>query len=137
MAVALVRSAYSTNIKTRKDFSCALLDERGRVLAQSYAQPSHLGSLVLLVPRVLAGRELGPGDALLVNDPYQGAVHLNDVCVISPVYLRGRRFGYVANIAHWIDVGGAAPASLPLSREIYQEGVIIPPTVIQRGGALD
>jgi N-methylhydantoinase B len=137
MAVILARTAYSTNIKTRRDFSCALFDERARILAQSFAIPAHLGSLVRLVPRVLEGRDLGPGDVLLVNDPYQGAVHLNDICAISPVYLAGRRFGYVANIAHWVDVGGAAPASLPLSREIYQEGLIIPPTVFQVGGRLD
>jgi len=137
MAVILARSAYSTNIKTRKDFSCALLDAQARILAQSFAQPAHLGSILRLVPSALAGQDLGPGDALLVNDPYSGATHLNDVYVISPVYLQGRRFGYVANGAHWVDVGGAAPASLPLSREIYQEGLIIPPIVFQRGGELD
>lgn len=138
MAVILARSAYSTNIKTRKDFSCALLDGRARVLAQSFAQPAHLGSLVRLVPRALEHVELAEGDALLVNDPYHGATHLNDVCVISPVHLPGLgRFGYVANVAHWVDVGGAAPASLPLSREIFQEGVIIPPTICQRRGELD
>jgi N-methylhydantoinase B len=137
MAVILARTAYSTNIKTRKDFSCALFDERARILAQSFAQPSHLGSMVRLVPRVLAGHELGPGDVLLVNDPYRGAVHLNDICAISPIFLNDRRFGYVASIAHWVDVGGAAPASLALSREIYQEGLIIPPTVFQVGGRLD
>lgn len=137
VAIILSRAAYSTNIKTRKDFSCALFDERGRVLAQSFAQPSHLGSMVRLVPRVLSEHDLGPGDVVLVNDPYHGAVHLNDVCAISPVFLDGRRFGYIASIAHWVDVGGAAPASLPLSREIYQEGIIIPPTVFQLGGRLD
>jgi N-methylhydantoinase B len=137
MAVALARSAYSTNIKTRKDFSCALCDLDGRILAQSFAQPAHLGSLVRLIPRTLERVRLGPGDAVLVNDPYHGAVHLNDVCAISPVAVGGRPFGHVANIAHWIDIGGAAPASLPLSREIHQEGVIIPPTVVQRGGRRD
>jgi N-methylhydantoinase B len=137
MAVILARSAYSTNVKTRKDFSCALLDANARILAQSFAMPAHLGSLVRLVPRALEGHDLAPGDALLVNDPYHGATHLNDVCVISPVYLEGRRFGYVASVAHWVDVGGAAPASLPLSREIYQEGLIIPPLVFQKGGELD
>jgi len=137
MALVLSRSAYSTNIKTRKDFSCAILDGEGRVLAQSFAQPAHLGSLVRLVPRALERVRLEPGDTILVNDPYHGAVHLNDVCAISPVQLEGRPFGYVANIAHWIDIGGAAPASLPLSREIHQEGVIIPPTFVERGGRPD
>jgi N-methylhydantoinase B len=137
MAVILARSAYSTNIKTRKDFSCALLDGQARILAQSFAQPAHLGSILRLVPSALAGQDLGPGDALLVNDPYSGATHLNDVYVISPVYLDGERFGYVANGAHWVDVGGAAPASLPLSREVYQEGIIIPPIVFQKSGELD
>ena len=134
MTVILARSAYSTNIKTRKDFSCALLDKDARVLAQAFAQPTHLGSLVRLVPRAIEGRRLRRGDTLVINDPYRGATHLNDVCVIRPVYLGRRHFGYVANLAHWVDIGGAAPASLPLSREIFQEGLIIPPILVQEDG---
>ena len=89
MAIALRRSAYSTNIKTRADFSCVLFDSRVRVVAQAFAQPVHLGSLSLLVPRMVeayGAENLGPGDAILANDPYLGGVHLNDITLISPVY---------------------------------------------------
>src|SRR5713101_7632450 len=89
MAIALRRSAYSTNIKTRADFSCAFFDDQLRVVAQAFAQPNHLGSFVELVPRALRTygmQNLGPGDAILTNDPYGGGVHLNDITLISPVY---------------------------------------------------
>src|SRR5438105_1400817 len=89
MAIALRRSAYSTNIKTRADFSCAFFDSRLRVVAQAFAQPNHLGSFVELVPRAVRTygiERLGPGDAILTNDPYGGGVHLNDITLISPVY---------------------------------------------------
>jgi N-methylhydantoinase B/oxoprolinase/acetone carboxylase alpha subunit len=91
MGAALHRAAYSTNIKTRLDFSTAIFDARLRVLAQALAQPSHLGSLPHSVPRAIReyGLEnLGPGDGLVVNDPHRGAVHLNDIALISPVYGR-------------------------------------------------
>ena len=89
MAIALRRSAYSTNIKTRADFSCAFFDRQLRPVAQAFTQPVHLGSLTILTPRAVA--EYGPenlqaGDAILVNDPYRGGVHLNDITLISPVY---------------------------------------------------
>ncbi len=137
MAIALRRSAYSTNIKTRADFSCAYFDRQFRVVAQAFAQPNHLGSLGELVPRVLM--EYGPenlsmGDAILTNDPYLGGVHLNDITLISPVYYQNELFGYVANLAHHVDVGGGAPASVGAFREVYQEGVIIPPVkLVQKG----
>ena len=164
MAIALRRSAYSTNIKTRADFSCAFFDRQLQPVAQAFTQPVHLGSLTEFVPRVIReyGQEnLQPGDAILSNHPYLGGVHLNDITLISPVYhhasnavhpdgsihtsvqdpdVRTQRkaelFGYVANLAHHVDVGGGAPASIGAFREVYQEGIIIPPVKLVRGGEI-
>jgi N-methylhydantoinase B len=131
MGAALQRAAYSTNIKTRMDFSCAIFDARLRVIAQALAQPSHLGSLPHSVPNAVReyGLEnLGPGDGVIINDPHRGAVHLNDIALISPVYgSTGLLLGIVANVAHHVDVGGGAPGSLAPARDIYQEGLILPP----------
>ncbi len=136
MAVALRRSAYSTNIKTRADFSCAFFDRNLRTVAQAFAQPTHLGSFVELVPKAVreyGPENLGPGDAILANHPYMGGVHLNDITLISPVFT-GELFGYVASLAHHVDVGGGAPASIGAFREVFQEGIIIPPVkLVQRG----
>ncbi len=137
MAISLRRSAYSTNIKTRADFSCALFDRRMRIVAQAFNQPVHLGSLAVHVPRAVRAygpERLGPGDAILSNDPYAGGVHLNDITLISPVYHEDRLFGYVANLAHHVDVGGGAPASIGAFREVYQEGITIPPVKLVRAG---
>ena len=140
MSAALQRSAFSTNIKTRGDFSCALFDPECRLIAQSFSQPTHLGSLVHSVPRAIAefgAERLGPGDAIAMNDAHRGAVHLNDVALISPIDEGGTRIGYVANVAHHVDVGGSTPGSLGLNREIFQEGLILPPIPLVRGGELD
>lgn len=139
MGVTLRRSAYSTNIKTRADFSCVLLDSRLRSVAQGFAQPTHLGSMVELVPRVVndfGAEQLGPGDAIISNHPYLGGVHLNDITVTSPVFFRGELFGYVANLAHHVDVGGGAPASVGAFRELFQEGIVIPPVRIAENGVI-
>ena len=140
MAAALQRSAYSTNIKTRGDFSCALFDTNVRLVAQSFSQPTHLGSLVHSTPRAIAefgAARLENGDAILMNDPHRGAVHLNDISLISPVDLDGQRIGYVANVAHHVDVGGSTPGSLGLNSETYQEGLILPPLRLVRKGVVD
>ena len=140
MASALRRSAYSTNIKTRHDFSCAIFDLNKRTVAQSFSQPNHLGSLVETVPRALDayGQErLGEGDGILVNFPYGGGVHLNDIALISPIFYDGHVVGYVASLAHHVDVGGGAPASIGAFREIYQEGVIIPPVKFMVEGRIN
>jgi len=141
MSVSLRRSAYSTNIKTRNDFSCALFDRRLRAVAQAFNQPNHLGSLVHSVPSVVRAygpERLGPGDTLIANHPYQGGVHLNDITFISPLFHRDRLFGYVANLAHHVDVGGGAPASVGAFQEVFQEGVIIPPVkVVEKGELVD
>src|SRR4051812_33973586 len=133
MALTIRRAAYSTNIKTRADFSCAFFDNQLRCVAQSFAQPAHLVSMATIAPAAI--REFGieclrEGDAILVNDPHRGASHLNDITCISPVYACGERVGFLANMAHHVDVGGSSPASLGINKELYQEGVIIPPTRI-------
>ena len=139
MAAALRRSAYSTNIKTRADFSCALFDQRLRTVAQASAQPVHLGSMAELVPRAVqeyGAQNLGPGDAILTNDPYIGGVHLNDITLISPVFLGEELLGFVSSLAHHVDVGGGAAASIGAFREVFQEGVIIPPVRFVQAGHL-
>ncbi len=137
MGLALRRSAYSTNIKTRGDYSCVIFDSKLRFVASNFAQATHLGSMVEMVPRSIEAfgvKSLAPGDGILTNHPYLGGVHLNDVCLISPLYSDGQLYGYLANIAHHVDVGGGAPASLGAFREIYQEGVIIPPVKVIKDG---
>lgn len=141
MALALQRAAYSTNIKTRLDFSCAIFDAELRTIAQSFSQPVHLGSLAHFVPRIIAeygAERLRAGDGILSNDGHRGGVHLNDVCLVAPVFHDGELVAYTATIAHHIDVGGGTPGSLTgLSREIYSEGLRIPPVRIVRDGRLD
>ncbi|MEA2594735.1 MAG: N-methylhydantoinase [Thermomicrobiales bacterium] len=139
MSAALRRSAYSTNIKTRADFSCALFDRNLQSVSQSFSQANHLGSLVEMVPRIVREygvERLGPGDALLSNDPYRGGAHLNDILLVSPIFHDGQIVAYVANLAHHVDVGGGAPASVGAFREVYQEGVIIPPVKLLEGGEI-
>jgi N-methylhydantoinase B len=138
MVLALKRSAYSTNIKTRSDFSCAFFDAELRSVAQGFAQPVHLGSMSEQVPNAIraCAAKLADGDMLLTNSPYPSGVHLNDVSLIAPVYVEGELLGYVANLAHHVDVGGGAPASIGAFREVFQEGVIIPPVRLVRGGRI-
>ncbi len=139
MVLALRRSAYSTNIKTRSDFSCAFFDAELRSVAQGFTQPVHLGSMVEQVPRAVSeygGENLEPGDVLITNEPFPGGVHLNDISLISPVHHEGELLGYVANLAHHVDVGGGAPASIGAFREVFQEGVIIPPVKVVAGGRI-
>lgn len=140
MSATLYRSAYSTNIKTRKDYSCALFDSELREVAQSFAQPAHLGIIFRMIPQVIGsyGEEnLNPGDMILTNNPYSGGAHLNDICLIAPVFDSDMKIGYVANMAHHVDVGGSTPSSLPLSKEIYQEGIIIPPVKLVCDGRIN
>jgi N-methylhydantoinase B len=138
MGIALRRAAYSTNIKTRLDFSCAIFDPTARVIAQSFSQPVHLGSLAHFVPKIISGygsERLGPGDAILCNDGHLGGVHLNDVCLAAPVFHNDSLVAYVATIAHQVDVGGGAPGSLgALAKDIFGEGIRIPPVLFLRDG---
>ncbi len=140
MSVALQRAAYSTNIKTRRDHSCAVVDPAGRIVAQSFSQPAHLGTLAHFVPRILAAygpERLRPGDGLVCNDGHLGGIHLNDVATVMPVFLRGRIIAYAATMAHHLDVGGGTPGSIGLHEEHIQEGLIIPPSLLVEGDQIN
>jgi len=129
MGITLQRTAYSTNIKIRRDHTCALFDSELRHVAQHDLAPQHIGSLVSVVPRNVGEWEddLEPGDGILINDPYKGAVHLPDVMLVSPLFHGGEIIGYAANSAHHVDIGGGTPGGIPNdSTELYGEGVIIP-----------
>lgn len=137
MGASLRLAAYSPNIKERRDYSCALFDARGRVVAMGEHMPVHLGALPMSVAWALGelGR-LGPGDVAALNDPFRGGTHLPDITVIRAVYAgAGDPVGYVAVRAHHADVGGMAAGSMPLAREIYQEGLRIPPVRLVAGGS--
>ncbi len=138
MGGALGRTGYSPNIKERRDYSCAVFDARADMVAQAAHIPVHLGAMPLSVQASLQrfGR-LQPGDIVALNDPYFGGSHLPDITLVSPVYLDERLIGYVASRAHHADVGGMSPGSMPLAREIFQEGLIIPPVKLQRAGQVD
>src|SRR6516164_7269367 len=136
MGVVLGQTAYSPNIKERRDYSCALFDARGELVAQAAHIPVHLGSTPLSVRAAIARLELNPGDVAAVNDPFAGGTHLPDLTVVMPIFLEGERrpFAYAANRAHHADIGGMAPGSMALSTEIYQEGFRLPPVKIMVGG---
>jgi N-methylhydantoinase B len=163
MGAALRRTAFSPNIKERRDYSCAVFDADGAVIAMGDHMPVHLGSMPMSVRAAIEAFELAPGDVVMLNDPFRGGTHLPDITLVAPVYLttvgrdpsaslgagagassRGRvarghtapEF-YVASRAHHADVGGAYPGSMGLCREIYQEGLRIPPVRVIRGGAID
>ena len=130
VGAVLQRSAFSPNIKERADCSAAVFTPDGQLLAQAEHIPVHLGSMPASVSAVIGavGDQLGPGDQAIVNDPFAGGTHLNDVTVVAPCFDGGRLIGWVANRAHHADLGGAAPGSLPAdATEIHQEGLRIPP----------
>jgi N-methylhydantoinase B len=137
MGIVLVRSAYSPNIKERRDASCAVFDHQGRMVAQAEHIPVHLGSMPMAVAELLgSGAPIGRGDAWIVNDPYSGGSHLNDVTVISTVHSPdGDHLGFAVNKAHHSDVGGAAPGSMPAgARVLADEGVVLSLQPLIEGG---
>ena len=139
MGVVLRRSSYSANIKERRDYSCAVYDGRGETVAMGDHMPVHLGAMPLSVRAARDAFELEPGDVALLNDPFRGGTHLPDITAVASVYVTGSRKPsfFLANRAHHADVGGMSPGSMPIAREIYQEGIRIPPVKIQRAGKLD
>src|ERR1700756_2502826 len=148
MGAALRRTAFSPNIKERRDYSCAVFDSQGEVIAMGDHMPVHLGSMPMSVRAAIEKCELTPGDMVMLNDPFAGGTHLPDITLVAPVFVgnggsqAGRRRGaapdfYVASRAHHADVGGTYPGSMGLCREIYQEGFRIPPVKVMRGGAID
>ncbi len=159
MGAALRRTAFSPNIKERRDYSCAVFDGRGEVIAMGDHMPVHLGSMPMSVRAAIDAGTMEPGDVVMLNDPFRGGTHLPDITLVAPVYVEGgnkrgreplrrplragprhrrpRHTGpdfYVASRAHHADVGGAYPGSMGLCREIYQEGVRIPPVKLLRRG---
>ena len=141
MGVVLRKASYSPNIKERRDFSCAVFDAEGNMIAQAAHIPVHLGSMPLSVAQAIKELSFAPGDVVILNDPYRGGTHLPDITLISPIFIEEageqRLFGFVANRAHHADVGGMTPGSMPVAREIYQEGLIIPPVKLAEGGRLN
>src|SRR5207244_1134971 len=151
MGVALRRTSFSPNIKERRDYSCAVFDSSGRVIAQGDHMPVHLGSMPMAVAAALREVEIEPGDVVAVNDPFAGGTHLPDVTLVSSVVNsqssvgkkkqrttdnRQRTLFYVANRAHHADIGGATPGSMGLATDVYGEGVRIPPVRIMRAGEI-
>src|SRR6476661_2640976 len=137
MGVVLVRSAHSANVKERRDASTGLFDPEGQMVMQAEHIPVHLGAMPAAVAAVL-DEDHQPGDAWILNDPYEGGTHLPDITVISPVFVKDELAGFSASRAHHADVGGRAPGSMPAdSKTLDEEGVVIPPTRLARDGELD
>ena len=129
-----MHGAYSSNIKERRDCSAALFDADGRMVAQAEHIPVHLGAMPEAVAAVIA-RTPRPGDVFALNDPYTGGTHLPDLTLVTPMTDDGDILGYAVTRAHHSDVGGMRPGSMPSdSREIYQEGLIVPPLRMVREG---
>lgn len=143
MGLAIRNAAYSPNIKERLDHSCALFDAAGNLIAQAEHIPVHLGSLPWGLRRTLAwlrdaSQPIEPGDQWVVNDPYLAGTHLNDVTLIRPIFAAGMLVAYAANKAHHADVGGSAPGSMPPdARDLFSEGLVVPPLRLVRGDCID
>ncbi len=156
MGVSLRRSAFSPNIKERRDYSCAVFNRDGVLIAQGDHMPVHLGSMPMSVRAALETVELGPGDIVVLNDPYAGGTHLPDVTMVAAVYggqrpgaggrakkkratsfVKHRPLFFVANRAHHADIGGATPGSMGRADEIYQEGLRIPPVRLMIEGRVN
>ena len=165
MGIALRRTAFSPNIKERRDYSCAVFDSAGRVIAQGDHMPVHLGSMPMAVAAALREVDPKPGEVVALNDPYAGGTHLPDVTLVTGVFavrdggkgshgegekkknrrlpssprppISSRPLFYVANRAHHADIGGATPGSMGLATDIYGEGLRIPPVRLVRDGQID
>ncbi len=154
MGIALRRTAFSPNIKERRDYSCAVFDSKGRVIAQGDHMPVHLGSMPMAVAAAIKEIDMSSGDVVALNDPFAGGTHLPDVTLVMPVMvsgqwsvvcghrrkvkdMNGRILFYVANRAHHADIGGATPGSMGLATDIYGEGIRIPPIRLVRRGEVD
>ncbi|HXZ80906.1 MAG TPA: hydantoinase B/oxoprolinase family protein [Terriglobales bacterium] len=159
MGAALRRTAFSPNIKERRDYSCAVFDAQGDVIAMGDHMPVHLGSMPMSVRAAIEQLQLGLGDVAMLNDPFRGGTHLPDITLVAPVFIGRRGEGngrsqplkrlperknnrakpdfYVASRAHHADVGGTYPGSMGICREVYQEGFRVPPVKLIRGGTID
>lgn len=132
----LQRTAFSTNIRDRLDFSCAVFDADGQLCAQAAHIPVHLGSMAYAMASIVAGQSWRDGDMVIVNDPFLGGTHLPDITIIAPVFVGERCIAFVANRAHHADVGAHSPGSMPISGTLAEEGVVIPPTRLVTDGTV-
>lgn len=136
MGDVLIHGAYSPNIKERQDCSTALFDANGRMVAQAEHIPVHLGAMPEAVAAVRE-RDPEPGDAFILNDPFTGGTHLPDVTIVSPIAIENTIVAYGVSRAHHSDVGGSTPGSMPAgARELYEEGLRIPPIRLQAAGSI-
>ena len=127
-------SALSPNIKDRLDFSCAIFDAAGGLCAQAAHIPVHLGSMAYAMADLVEGRDWRPGDLLVVNDPYLGGTHLPDVTVVAPVFAGERLAAFTVTRAHHANIGAHSPGSMPVSRTLDEEGLVIAPQWLKREG---
>lgn len=161
MGVVLRKASFSPNIKERRDFSCAIFDAAGSMIAQAAHIPVHLGSMPLSVKSAIdkfSGYKepILPEDTIILNDPFLGGTHLPDITLVTPVFTSDisqpsqgalanqpdveestRPIAYVASRAHHADIGGISAGSMPIAQEIYQEGLIIPPVKLINGGKIN
>ncbi len=137
MGASLHRSAFSPNIRDRLDFSCAIFDRDGRLVAQAAHIPVHLGSMAYAMQDLVDRFDWSDGDAVLLNDPFLGGTHLPDITVVTPCFLDDELQGFAVNRAHHADVGAESPGSMPIARRLEDEGLVLPPQRICRDGQLD
>jgi N-methylhydantoinase B/acetone carboxylase, alpha subunit len=137
MGAVLRRAAFSPNIRDRLDYSCAVFDAQGELCAQAAHIPVHLGSMAYAMRGIVSRLEWCDGDMVVVNDPFLGGTHLPDVTLIAPLLLEGELLGFVANRAHHANIGAHTPGSMPISRSLDEEGLVIPPTRLVQGGRTD
>lgn len=137
MGSVLRRSAFSPNIRDRLDFSCAIFDARGELCAQAAHIPVHLGSMAYAMRSIVSTQHWCEGDMLVVNDPFLGGTHLPDVTLIAPVFVDQQCIAFVANRAHHANIGAVSPGSMPISRCLEEEGIIIPPSLIMKNYQLN
>ncbi|MFV2056112.1 MAG: hydantoinase B/oxoprolinase family protein, partial [Thiohalomonadales bacterium] len=134
MGAVLQRTAFSTNIKDRLDYSCAIFDAQGALCAQAAHIPVHMGSMAYAMRDIVAQQKWSEGDMLILNDPFLGGTHLPDVTLVAPVFYQSSLLGFAVNRAHHADIGADTPGSMPISSRLEQEGVVIAPTFVVRNG---
>ena len=137
MGALLGRVAFSPNIRDRLDYSCALFNRQGHLLGQATHIPVHLGSMAYAMVDLVESRDWHAGDMLILNDPFKGGTHLPDITLVAPVFAFDELAGFCANRAHHADIGSDAPGSMPVSRALEEEGVLISPTLLMKNGSVD
>ena len=137
MGAVLQRAAFSPNIRDRLDFSCAVFNAAGELCAQAAHIPVHLGSMAYAMQDIISQLNWHQGDMVIVNDPFLGGTHLPDVTLIAPVFLNGELLAFVANRAHHANIGADSPGSMPLSKSLDEEGLVIPPSYLIQHGKMN